>query len=76
MATQLALRCQLQPTTNHCMKKSHPIPVRLDLDVKDALEADAEAQERSQAWLINRILRDYYGLQIAKAPKAKPARGN
>jgi predicted transcriptional regulator len=51
------------------MKKSHPIPVRLDLDVKDALEADAEAQERSQAWLINRILRDHYGLEASKRPK-------
>ena len=50
------------------MKKSHPIPVRIDLDVKDALEADAQAQERSQAWLINRILRDHYKLP-------KPARG-
>jgi len=56
------------------MKKSHPIPVRLDLDVKDALEADAEAQERSQAWLINRILRDHYGLGSSKSQPSKAKR--
>lgn len=53
------------------MKKSHPVPVRLDLDVKDALEADAAAQERSQAWLINRILREHYGLGAPKPAKVK-----
>lgn len=69
MYTHRGLPRQLHPTTNHFMKKSHPIPVRLDLDVKDALEADAEAQERSQAWLINRILRDHYGLEASKRLK-------
>ena len=57
------------------MKKSHPIPVRLDLDVKDALEADSETQERSQAWLINSILREHYRLPKPTGAKAKAAKG-
>jgi hypothetical protein len=50
------------------MKKSHPVPVRLDQDVKDALEADAAEQERSQAWLVNKILRGHYGLNSPAKP--------
>lgn len=55
------------------MKKSHPMAVRLDQDVKDALEADAETQDREQAWLINSILRAHY--KLPKPAKPKPAKG-
>lgn len=55
------------------MKKAHPMAVRLDLDVKEALEADAEAQDREQAWLINSILRAHY--KLPKPAKPRPAKG-
>lgn len=57
------------------MKKSHPMAVRLDQDVKDALEADAETQDREQAWLINSILRAHYKLPKPAKPKAGKAKG-
>ena len=57
------------------MKKTDPLPVRLDLDVKEALTADAAAQERSQAWIVNRILRAHYVLDEPKrAPPEKKRR--
>jgi hypothetical protein len=39
------------------MKKSHPVPVRIDLDVKDAFEKVAKAEDRSLSYLINRVCR-------------------
>lgn len=57
------------------MKKSHPIAMRFDLDVKEALEADATAQDRNQAWVVNAILRDHYKLPKPAKPKAAKGRG-
>lgn len=59
-------------------KKSHAIPLRIDLDVKDALERRAADDERTQAWLINKILRGFFGLDDpdkAIKPKAGKAKG-
>ena len=40
-------------------KALEPMSIRLDPDVKAALEALAEAQERSLSWIANRALRLY-----------------
>lgn len=58
-------------------KKSHAIPLRIDLDVKDALEQRAAEDERTQAWLINKILRGFFGLDEPgkEIQPAKPKAG-
>lgn len=60
------------------MKKSHPVPVRLDLDVKKAFEAVGKAEERSLSYLINRVCRraveDGTVGQLASQPKRKGAK--
>ena len=55
------------------MKKSDPIAMRFDLDVKEAVQADAEAQDRTQAWVVNSILREHY--KLPKPTKAKAGKG-
>lgn len=53
------------------MKKTNPLAVRLDPDVKSALEQHAAAQERSLSWMINRILRDHLKVAAPKVAKSK-----
>lgn len=54
-------------------KKLGPLAFRPDEDVREALEADAAAEDRSLSKLINRILREYYKLpKPAKAKAGKP----
>ncbi len=53
------------------MKKTHPIAVRLDEDIKDLLDKKAEEEERSLAWLINRALREHFGMERPSARRAK-----
>jgi predicted transcriptional regulator len=40
-------------------KKLEPMSIRLDPDVKAALEALATAQERSLSWIANKALRQW-----------------
>jgi predicted transcriptional regulator len=55
------------------MKKTHPVAIRMDPDVKAALEERARADERSLSWYVNRVLRQHVGLD--KPPRAaKPAK--
>ena len=39
-------------------KKSDPVSVRFDFDVKDAIDARAAAEDRSIPYIVNRICRD------------------
>jgi hypothetical protein len=48
--------------------RGQPVSVRLDPEVRKALEAAAKADDRSLSSLINRILRDY----LRKAGYLKP----
>jgi len=57
------------------MKKTSPLAVRLDPDVKAALENEASAQERSLSWMINRILRDHLKVPVARTGKTKSSAG-
>lgn len=56
-------------------KKLGPLAFRPDEDVREALEAEAAAEDRSLSKLINRILRDHYGLPKPAKPKAGKAKG-
>lgn len=49
-----------------------PTTVRFDEDVRKALEAQADAQERSVSWVANKALREHFGLE--STPKAKKAK--
>jgi predicted transcriptional regulator len=40
-------------------KKTEPVTVRLDQDVRTGLEKVAEETERSLSWTINRALREW-----------------
>jgi predicted transcriptional regulator len=40
-------------------KKLEPMSIRLDPDVKAALQGFAEEEERSLSFYVNRVLRDY-----------------
>jgi hypothetical protein len=40
-------------------KRLEPIAIRLDPDVKAALQRLAEADDRSLAWMINRALKEW-----------------
>ena len=51
-------------------KKMPPTSVRLDPDVRAALEEIAREQERSLAWIINKALRAYIEQETrAKRPR-------
>ena len=55
--------------------KLNPIPVRLDPDVREAIERLAKADERSLSAYINRALRQHVEAHKArKTPSAKPAK--
>jgi len=41
------------------MAKTDPLAVRLDPDVRDALDDAARAEERSLSWLVNRAAREW-----------------
>ena len=55
-------------------KRLEPISIRLEPEVKAALDQQARADDRSLSNLINRILREYVELQRTKKPVAKPGR--
>lgn len=50
-------------------KKLGPLAFRPDEDVREALEAEAAAEDRSLSKLINRILRDHYKLPTPEKRK-------
>jgi predicted transcriptional regulator len=54
-------------------KKLTPMSIRLDDDVKAALEARAVAEDRSLSWVVNRVLRDHFRLD--KGPARKSTKG-
>jgi hypothetical protein len=56
------------------MKKTHPIAVRLDQDVKDILDARSADEDRSLSWLVNSELRKAFGLSAPASNRGKPAR--
>lgn len=47
--------------------------IRLEPDIKEALEARAVEEDRTLVWLINRALREHLGLPKKSSEKA-PAR--
>ena len=56
-------------------KKLTPMSIRFDPDVKAALEKQAAEDDRSLSWLVNRALREHYGLERSATPKrGRPAR--
>lgn len=56
------LRGQLAAATNSYMKKLTPMSIRLDPDVRAAAEKRAADEERSISQIINRSLREAFGL--------------
>jgi len=54
-------------------KKLDPISIRLEPDVKAALQQIATAEDRSLSYLINRVLRQY--VESAKAKKQPKTKG-
>lgn len=58
------------------MKKLKPMSIRLEPDIKEALDAKAIEEDRTLVWLINRGLREHLGLQKKAPDKAvvKPAK--
>jgi predicted transcriptional regulator len=52
-------------------KKLEPISIRLDPDVKAALQELARADDRTLSAFINRILRNYVESVRGKKPRAK-----
>ena len=74
MATVQTLPRQHAAATSRYMKNAHPIAVRLDQDLKDAIEARAAEEDQSLSWLINSDLRKVYGLANSPAQKrGKPS---
>jgi predicted transcriptional regulator len=57
------------------MKKLTPLSIRFDPDVKAALDEAASAEDRSLAWIVNRALREHFGLPKPKATKAAKPKG-
>ena len=51
-------------------KKLEPMSIRLDPDVKAALQGFAEEEERSLSFYVNRVLRDH--VEQAGARKQEP----
>ena len=51
-----------------------PMSIRLDPDVKAALEAVAQAEDRSVAYVINRVLREHFAPLDESAVKTTRAR--
>jgi predicted transcriptional regulator len=52
-------------------KKLEPVSVRLDPDVRAALDVWAEAEERSLSQIINRALREYVEERQRREGKGK-----
>jgi hypothetical protein len=54
-------------------KKLEPMSIRLDPDVKAALQGFAEEEERSLSFYVNRVLREHVEqLEARKQDKKKP----
>ena len=51
-------------------KKLEPMSIRLDPDVKSALQGFAEEEERSLSFYVNRVLRDH--VEQIEASKQEP----
>jgi predicted transcriptional regulator len=51
------------------MKKLTPMSIRFDEDVKAAVEKRAAEEDRSLSWIVNRVLRDHFGLDKGTARK-------
>ena len=43
--------------------------IRLEPDIKEALDAKAVEEDRTLVWLINKALREYLGLPKPQPPK-------
>jgi predicted HicB family RNase H-like nuclease len=74
--TPLRWRCQLQRVTAQPMpprksKLLNPRSIRLDPDVKEVLQAEADEEDRSLSYVINRALRDYVTRKRAAKRSAK-----
>lgn len=54
-----------------CMKKLQPMSIRLEPDIKEALDAKAIEEDRTLVWLINKALREYLRLPKPQPAKAK-----
>jgi predicted transcriptional regulator len=54
-------------------KKLEPMSIRLDPDVKAALQGFAEEEERSLSFYVNRVLRDHFEQVEAQKQEAQPA---
>ena len=74
MVTSLALLGKLCAVTHGDMKKLTPMSIRLDPEVKAALEERAKAKDRSLSWVANYMLRRGFGLS-GKQPAAKKKLG-
>lgn len=46
-------------------KEKHKIAknITLDENVVDAIKKEAELQERSESWIINKVLKEYYKIE-------------
>jgi hypothetical protein len=53
-------------------KKLEPMSIRLDPDVKAALQGFAEEEERSLSFYVNRVLRDHVEQVEARKQEAEP----
>jgi predicted transcriptional regulator len=53
-------------------KKLEPMSIRLDPDVKAALQGFAEEEERSLSFYVNRVLRDHVEQVEAKKQEPEP----
>ena len=53
-------------------KKLEPMSIRLDPDVKAALQGFAEEEERSLSFYVNRVLRDHVEQIEARKEEAPP----
>jgi predicted transcriptional regulator len=53
-------------------KKLEPMSIRLDPDVKAALQGFAEGEERSLSFYVNRVLRDHVEQIEARKGEAEP----
>jgi len=55
-------------------KRGTPLSIRLDHDLREPLEAYAEAEDRSMSSVINRVLREFFerrGLRGKKKSRGK-----
>lgn len=71
MSDKLSLRCQLQSSTNVFMKKTHPIAIRMDPEVKAKLEAFAKKDHRSLSSYVGLLLMQHVEQREAVSHKAK-----